>query len=142
MSESPVNERDLTGSFPNPPQRALRLHREADEVWRNEPGLWGQITSVSHTTLGLRFMAAAFVFFGIGGILAMLIRAQLATPDGAFLDNEIYNQVFTMHGSIMMFLFAIPMLEGLGLYLLPKMLGTRDMAFPRLTALGFWCYIL
>ncbi len=125
----------------NPRQRALRLHRELSRVWANDKGLWGQITAVSHTTLGLRFMATAFVFFAIGGILSMLIRAQLATPDGVFLDTELYNQIFTMHGSIMMFLFAIPMLEGLAIWLLPKLLGSRDMAFPRLTALGYWCYL-
>ncbi|MCC5965230.1 MAG: cytochrome c oxidase subunit I [Natronohydrobacter sp.] len=134
--------RIATADLPrNPAQRALALNREMDAVWSNDRGLWGQITSVSHTTLGLRFMATAFVFFAIGGILSMLIRAQLATPDGAFLDTELYNQIFTMHGSIMMFLFAIPMLEGLAIWLLPKILGTRDMAFPRLTALGYWCYL-
>ncbi len=127
---------------PNPPRRALALHRELNRVWANDRGLWGQLTSVSHSTLGLRFMLTAFVFFAIGGLLAMLIRAQLATPKGAFLDNGLYNQIFTMHGSIMMFLFAIPLLEGLAMYLLPKMLGTRDLAFPRLSALGYWCYAL
>lgn len=125
----------------NPTRRALALHRELQHVWANDRGFRGQITAVSHTTLGLRFMATAIIFFAIGGILSMLIRAQLATPDGAFLDTELYNQIFTMHGSIMMFLFAIPMLEGLAIWLLPKMLGTRDMAFPRLTALGYWCYL-
>ncbi|TVQ01817.1 MAG: cytochrome c oxidase subunit I [Roseinatronobacter sp.] len=125
----------------NPSQRALGLHRELTRVWRNDRGLWGQITAVNHTTLGLRFMGTALIFFAIGGILSMLIRAQLATHEGAFLDTDLYNQIFTMHGSIMMFLFAIPMLEGLGIWLLPKLLGTRDMAFPRLTALGYWCYL-
>ncbi|WP_428030975.1 cytochrome c oxidase subunit I [Ancylobacter sp.] len=134
---------DMPSALPaNRARRALALHREMDRVWRNDPGLWGQITTVSHTTLGLRFMGTAFVFFGIGGLLSMLIRAQLATPDGAFLDTALYNQIFTMHGSIMMFLFAIPLLEGLAMYLLPKMLGTRDLAFPRLSALGYWCYLL
>ncbi len=137
-----AEDRATTNSIPrNPPQRALHLHRELGRVWANDKGFWGQITAVSHTTLGLRFMATAFVFFAIGGILSMLIRAQLATHQGAFLDTEIYNQIFTMHGSIMMFLFAIPMLEGLAIWLLPKMLGTRDMAFPRLTSLGYWCYL-
>lgn len=126
---------------PNPPQRALGLHREMERVWSNAPGWWGHVTAVNHTSLGLRFMGTALVFFAIGGVLAMLIRAQLSTPAGAFLDTELYNQIFTMHGSIMMFLFAIPMLEGLGIYLLPKLLGSRDMAFPRLTALGYWCYL-
>ncbi|HHX88997.1 MAG TPA: cytochrome c oxidase subunit I, partial [Paracoccus sp.] len=125
----------------NPPQRALRLHRELQQVWTNDPGWRGQVRSVNHSTLGLRFMGTALVFFAIGGVLAMLIRAQLATPAGAFLDTDLYNQIFTMHGSIMMFLFAIPLLEGLGMYLLPKMLGTRDMAFPRLSAFGYWCYL-
>jgi len=125
----------------NPRRRALGLHRELARVWANDRGWWGQVTAVNHSTLGLRFMATALVFFAIGGVLAMLIRAQLATRQGAFLDTELYNQIFTMHGSIMMFLFAIPMLEGLGIYLLPKLLGTRDMAFPRLTALGYWCYL-
>ncbi|TVP70942.1 MAG: cytochrome c oxidase subunit I [Rhodobacteraceae bacterium] len=139
---APADTRAATVHIPaSPAQRALPLHRLLSQVWANDDGLWGQITAVSHTTLGLRFMATAFVFFAIGGILSMLIRAQLATPDGAFLDTELYNQIFTMHGSIMMFLFAIPMLEGLGIWLLPKMLGTRDMAFPRLTALGYWCYL-
>ncbi len=137
MSEA----RRMPEMTPNAPQRALALHRGLDRVWRNDAGLWGQITAVNHTTLGLRFMGTALVFFAIGGILAMLIRAQLATPEGAFLDTDLYNQIFTMHGSIMMFLFAIPMLEGLAIYMLPKILGTRDMAFPRLTALGYWCYL-
>ena len=70
----------------------------------------------------------------------MLIRAQLATPRSAFVGPEIYNQLFTMHGSLMMFLFAIPFFEGLAMYLLPKMLGARDLAFPRLSAFGWWCY--
>ncbi len=140
MSDTSLTPR--TGTIaPNPPRRALALHRELQSVWANDRGLWGQMTAVSHTTLGLRFMATAIIFFAIGGILSMLIRAQLASHQGAFLDTELYNQIFTMHGSIMMFLFAIPMLEGLAIWLLPKMLGTRDMAFPRLTALGYWCYL-
>ncbi|RJL04873.1 cytochrome c oxidase subunit I [Paracoccus aestuarii] len=125
----------------NPPQRALHLHRELDRVWADLPGWRGFFTSVNHGTIGLRFMATSFVFFAIGGVLAMLIRAQLATREGAFLDTDLYNQIFTMHGTIMMFLFAIPMLEGLGLWLLPKILGARDMAFPRLSALGYFCYL-
>src|SRR5208282_2088022 len=84
------------------------------------------------TVIGLRFMATAFVFFAIGGVLGMLARVQLATPQATFMDTETYNQVFTMHGSMMLFLFAIPMLEGIAVYLTPKMLGTRDFAFPRL----------
>ena len=118
----------------------IRLHKQLDRVWRTPSGL-GRLSAVNHTIVGRRFIITAFVFFGIGGILAMLIRAQLATPRSAFLGPEIYNQVFTMHGTVMMFLFAIPLFEGLAMYLLPKMLGARDLAFPRLSAYGYWCYL-
>src|SRR5690606_21932381 len=67
--------------------------------------------------------------------------AQLATPDRALLDPDLYNQVFSMHGTVMMFLFAVPMLEGLAMYLVPKMIGARDLVFPRLSAFGYWCYL-
>lgn len=116
-------------------------HKALTPLWATPDGWKGKLASVNHTDIGLRFMITAAIFFGIGGILAMIIRAQLATPDSAFLGPEIYNQVFTMHGTIMMFLFAIPMLEGLSIYLIPKMLGARDLAFPRLTAYGYWCYL-
>jgi cytochrome c oxidase subunit I+III len=115
-------------------------HRALDRDWGSPKG-WRSLSAVNHTAMGKRFIIAALVFFLIGGILAMLIRAQLASPDSAFLDSEIYSQVFTMHGTLMMFLFAIPMLEGFAFYLLPKMLGARDLAYPRLGAYAWWCYL-
>jgi len=120
---------------------ALRRHRAFTRIWASDPGWKGWFTTVNHTDLGRMFLATAVLFFVIGGLLAMLIRAQLASPRSAFLGPDVYNQVFTMHGTIMMFLFAIPLFEGLAVYLLPKMLGSRDLAFPRLTAYGFWCYV-
>ena len=117
----------------------IALHKSLDAIWRTPRG-WAQLSAVNHTILGKRFMVLAMIFFAIGGVLAMLIRAQLATPNSAFIGPEIYNQIFTMHGTVMMFLFAIPMFEGLAIYMLPKMLGARDLAFPRMTAYGFWCY--
>jgi cytochrome c oxidase subunit I+III len=120
---------------------ALRRHRALEAIWGAPKGWRGTAVSVNHSDIGKRFVVAAFVFFSIGGVLAMMIRAQLATPGSAFVGPDIYNQLFTMHGSIMMFLFAIPMFEGLALYMLPKMLGSRDMAFPRLSAYGWWCYL-
>jgi cytochrome c oxidase subunit I+III len=119
---------------------ALRRHRRMTAIWASEPGWKGWTSSVSHSDLGRMFLAPSAFFFMVGGILAMLIRAQLATPHSAFADAETFSQFFTMHGTIMMFLFAIPTFEGLAIYLLPKMLGTRDLAFPRLTAYGYWCY--
>ncbi|EIM26779.1 cytochrome c oxidase subunit I [Microvirga lotononidis] len=119
---------------------ALRRHRALERIWGPRPGWRGKLTTVNNNDIGLMFLALAVTYFVIGGILAMLIRAQLATPRSAFMGPDVYNQVFTMHGVIMMFLFAIPLFEGLTVYLLPKMLGTRDLAFPRLSAFGFWCY--
>ena len=118
----------------------LRLHRELTAIWGTPPG-WGRLQAVNHTVVGKRFMLTALVFFAIGGLLAMLIRTQLATTQSAFLDAAAYAQVFTMHGVVMMFLFAIPFFEGLAMYLLPKMLGSRDLAFPRMSAYGYWCYL-
>ncbi|MDP2355149.1 MAG: cytochrome c oxidase subunit I [Beijerinckiaceae bacterium] len=120
--------------------RALNLHSDLDVIWRSRPGWRGVLTNVNHSDVGLRFMITACVYFAIGGILSMMIRAQLATPRSAFVGPEIYNQLFTMHGSLMMFLFAIPFIEGLAMFMLPKMLGARDLAFPRLSAFGWWCY--
>jgi len=121
--------------------KALRLHRAFDRIWGTPAGWRGTLTTVNHSILGKRLMLTAFGFFLIGGVLAMLIRAQLATPGSAFAGPEVYNQLFTMHGSIMMFLFAIPMFEGFTIYMLPKLLGSRDFPFPRLTAYGWWCYL-
>jgi cytochrome c oxidase subunit I+III len=119
---------------------ALRRHRELAAIWGAPRGWRGVLASVNHTDIGRRFIVAAFAFFLVGGLLAMLMRAQLATPASAFATPTAYAQMFTMHGSIMMFLFAIPMLEGFAIYMLPKLLGARDMAFPRLSAFGWWCY--
>jgi cytochrome c oxidase subunit I+III len=122
------------------PVSPIALHNALTRIW-GTPGGWGRLSAVNHTILGKRFMVLALIFFTIGGVLAMLIRAQLATPNSAFIGPELYNQVFTMHGTVMMFLFAIPMFEGFAIYMLPKLLGARDLAFPRLTAYGFWCYL-
>ncbi len=118
----------------------IALHKALDRIWGTKPG-WGRLAAVNHNVIGVRFMLTALVFFAIGGVLAMLIRTQLASSQSVFMDAETYGQVFTMHGTIMMFLFAIPFFEGMAIYLLPKLLGTRDLAFPRLGAYGYWCYL-
>jgi len=120
--------------------RPIARHRALERIWSN-PGGVGRLTVVNHTIVGQRFLVTGFLFFLFGGILAMLMRAQLATSGNAFLSHAAYNQVFTMHGTVMMFLFAIPVIEGIALYLLPKVLGARDLAFPRLSAFGYFCYL-
>ncbi|HKV57346.1 MAG TPA: cytochrome c oxidase subunit I [Ktedonobacteraceae bacterium] len=99
-------------------------------------GEW--IMTIDHKKIGIMYMITAFFFFLIGGTEAMLVRTQLAVPDGKVLTAEIYNQVFTMHGTTMIFLFVMPMLTGFGNYVVPLMVGARDMAFPRLNAFGYW----
>lgn len=99
------------------------------------------MSAVNHRAVGVRYIVTSFVFFLVAGILALLMRVQLIQPDLDVLSPEAFNQFFTMHGAVMMFLFAIPMLEGLGIYFVPLMIGARDMAFPRLNAFAYWIYL-
>ncbi|HTI14121.1 MAG TPA: cytochrome c oxidase subunit I [Dictyobacter sp.] len=99
-------------------------------------GEW--ITTVDHKKIGLMYLITGIFFFLVGGMEALLIRTQLALPDGKVMDPETYNQIFTMHGTTMIFLFVIPTLAGFGNYIVPLMIGARDMAFPRLNAFGYW----
>ena len=117
------------------------LHERFESVWGPWPGLIGAAGSVNHTSVGRRFIVTALVFFALAGLMAMLLRTQLAVPDNDFLDHETYNALFTMHGTAMMFLFAVPIGEGLAIYLIPKMIGARDQVFPRLGAFAYWCYL-
>ncbi|MCC5880177.1 MAG: cytochrome c oxidase subunit I [Idiomarina sp.] len=118
----------------------MTRHQQFEKIWGNLPG-WGQLAAVNHTSIGRRFMLTGAVFFIIGGILAMLIRTQLALPAQEILNPNVYAQVFTMHGTVMMFLFAIPILEGMAIYMIPKLIGTRDLVFPRISSLGYFCYL-
>ncbi|HEV7989733.1 MAG TPA: cytochrome c oxidase subunit I [Candidatus Binataceae bacterium] len=108
---------------------------EAREGWLS----W--VASVDHKQLGIMYLLGAFVFFLVGGVLALLMRIQLAVPNNHFLSPQVYNQVFTMHGTTMIFLVVVPLLVGFATYMVPLMIGARDMAFPRLNALSFWVQI-
>ena len=120
------------------------MSRDAEEqferVWA-QPTEWRAISAVNNSVVGSRFIITGFVFFLVGGVMALLLRTQLIVPDNDFLSPELYNQLFTMHGTIMMFVFAVPVMEAFGAYLVPSMMGTRDLSFPRLTAYGYWCYV-
>jgi cytochrome c oxidase subunit I+III len=111
-------------------------------TWSPLKGLRGWLSDVHHTTLGKRFIVTAFIFFLLGGLEALAMRLQLARPEGTVMGPDLYNQVFTLHGSTMMFLFAVPVMEGMGLYLVPLMLGTRNAAFPRLNAFAYYTFLL
>jgi cytochrome c oxidase subunit I+III len=110
-------------------------------VWKTPEG-WRYWSSVNNSVVGVWYVSAAGLFFLFGGSLAVLMRIQLAVPENTFLSAEQYNQVFTMHGTVMMFLFAVPIFEAVSLLLLPQMLGARDLPFPRVSAYGFWSYVI
>ncbi|NPV08832.1 MAG: cytochrome ubiquinol oxidase subunit I [Anaerolineae bacterium] len=116
-------------------------YQELMRVWRNPTGL-ASLTLVNHKAVGLRYIVTAFVFFGFGGLLALTMLLQLSRPGLSILSPYTYNQFFTMHGTTQMFLFAVPVMEGLGIYLVPLMIGARDAAFPRLNAFGYWVYLI
>jgi len=115
---------------------------QLEETWAEPRGFIGWFKCVHHTSIGRRFVITAFIFFLLGGIEAVLMRIQLARPENTFLGPDLYNQIFTMHGTTMMFLFAVPMMEALGVYLVPLMVGARNIAFPRLNAFGYYIYLL
>jgi cytochrome c oxidase subunit I+III len=116
------------------------LHQRLEMVWRTPPGL-AALTGVNHSSVGLRFIVTGFIYFLLAGLVAMLIRSQLSFAGNDLLGPRAYNQAFTLHGTAMMFFFAVPVLEGIAMYFVPKMIGARDLVFPRLSAFGYWCYL-
>jgi cytochrome c oxidase subunit I+III len=108
------------------------------ELWEDAPGIPGFLSTVDHKRIGMRYFYTGMVFLLLGGIQSLLMRAQLADSELKLLDPETYNQIFSMHGITMMFLFAMPVLSGFGNFFVPLMVGARDMAFPRLNAFGYW----
>jgi cytochrome c oxidase subunit 1 len=111
-------------------------------TWRKREGILGLLSSVDHKTLGARYIVTAFAFFTLGGLEALAMRIQLARPENRFLNPDLYDQVFTIHGTTMMFFFAVPVMLGIGLYFVPLMIGTRNVPFPRLNAAGYWFYLI
>src|SRR5688572_14662145 len=104
-------------------------------------GLWDWLTTVDHKKIGILYAVTALIFLLVGGIEAMLIRIQLARPDNAFLSAEAYNQIFTMHGTTMVFLMGMPLAVAFFNYIVPLQIGARDVAFPRLNALSYWIFL-
>ncbi|HET7574682.1 MAG TPA: cbb3-type cytochrome c oxidase subunit I, partial [Solirubrobacterales bacterium] len=98
--------------------------------------------NTDHKVIGIQYVVTTFFFFFVGGLLAMLIRAELAQPGTQIVDAASYNSIFSAHAAIMIFLFVIPVFAGIANYVLPLMLGAPDMAFPRLNALSFWLLVL
>jgi cytochrome c oxidase subunit 1/cytochrome c oxidase subunit I+III len=115
--------------------------RGLEGIWKTEPGLAGWLSSVDHKEIGKRYIVTAFIFLILGGVEALVMRLQLARPDAHLLTPEQYAQLFSTHGMTMIFLYALPVLSGFSNYLWPLLLGSRDMAYPRLNALSYWIYL-
>lgn len=116
---------------------AHKLHK----LWETKPGIVGWLSSVDHKEIGIRYIVTAFLFMGAGGVEALIMRLQLAQPNNTILSPETYNELFSMHGITMILWYAFPVLTGFSVYLQPLLLGTRDMAFPRLNAFTYWVFL-
>ncbi|HTY97139.1 MAG TPA: cytochrome c oxidase subunit I [Solirubrobacteraceae bacterium] len=116
-------------------------HVTAHAVETKRTGWTRWLTTTDHKEIGIMYMVATFMFFLVGGVEALMIRLQLGAPENTLVTPTTYNQLFTMHGTTMVFLFVVPMMAGLANYFVPLMIGARDMAFPRLNALSFWLFL-
>ena len=131
----------LYDRFPTTEPRPEGELETLEKIWCAPKG-WQWLTAINNNYVGVYYVGASMLFFVLAGVLALLLRTQLALPLNGFLPQETYNQLFTMHGTIMMFLFAVPAVEALGVLLLPQMIGARDLPFPRLSAYAFWAYLI
>ena len=131
----------LRVTLPNPLPRPPGELEVLKKVWEPPSG-WRFLTAVNNTYIGLMYVGTSVLFLVLAGILALLMRAQLAVPENDLLSHGQYNQIFTMHGTTMMFLFAVPAVEAMSVFLLPNMLAARDLPFPRLSAYAFWAYLV
>lgn len=122
-------------------ERRHRQEAELRAVW-DIPRGWRYFSNCNNQVVGLWYTGTAFVFFLFGGVLALIMRAQLAVPDNDLVSAGTYNQLYTLHGTMMMFLFAVPIFEAVAILILPQMLAARDLPFPRLSAFGFWCFLI
>ncbi|RZJ00703.1 MAG: cytochrome ubiquinol oxidase subunit I [Brevundimonas sp.] len=141
MSSETGFDPELYKRFPTQGPRPEGELEELEALWCAPKG-WQWISAINNNFVGVYYIGAAMLFFVLAGVLALLMRTQLALPMQGFLEQETYNQLFTVHGTMMMFLFAVPAVEALGVLLLPQMLGARDLPFPRLSAYAFWAYLI
>ncbi|TPI21821.1 cytochrome c oxidase subunit I [Mesorhizobium sp. B3-2-1] len=118
-----------------------RLRAFLAHAWQTPEGLYGWLVTVDHKLIGRRYIVTAFLFLILAGLSALAMRFQLAQPEAGYIGPDLYNQLFTMHGTTMMFLFAVPVMEAFAIYLVPLMIGTRNVAFPRLNAFSYWVYL-
>jgi cytochrome c oxidase subunit I+III len=127
--------------LPNPLPRPVGELAALERAWEGPRG-WRFPTEVNNTWIGVLYLGTALLFFVLAGLLALVMRAQLSVAENDLIGHDLYNQLFTTHGTVMMFLFAVPAMEAMGVYLLPAMLAARDLPFPRLSAFAYWAYAI
>ena len=134
---------DLGHRTATPASEEPLTHDELDRLWADPPGLWGQLRAVQNDNIGARLLLTGFFFVLLGGSFdSVAMRLQLAVPENSLLSPQLYNELFTNHGSVTMFLVILPIFEGFAILLLPLIMGTREMPFPRLGAFGYWTFLL
>ncbi|MGE4239252.1 cbb3-type cytochrome c oxidase subunit I [Ramlibacter sp.] len=141
MHEPPTRDAAAATALPNSLPRPAGELEALQRAWAPPKG-WRLPSAVNNSHIGPLYLATALVFFVLAGILALLMRAQLALPGNTLVSEATYNQLFTMHGTVMMFLFAVPVVEAVAVWLLPNMIGARDLPFPRLSAYAYWAYAI
>ena len=124
-----------------PKLTGAKLDLALERTWGRPPGFIGWLATVDHKDIGRRYVITALAFLALGGLMALHMRLQLMFPDSDYMDAGLFNETFTMHGTTMMFLFAVPVMQGVQIYLTPLMVGTRNLAFPRLMAFSFYMYL-
>jgi cytochrome c oxidase subunit 1 len=136
-ADAPPDPRELRDDQIDGPELTARLAR----TWGTRKGIIGALSTIDHKIIGRRYIITAFIFLFLGGLSAVAMRMQLARPESGLIGPDLYNQLFTMHGTTMMFLFGVPIGEAFAVFLLPLMLGTRNIAFPRLNAYSYYVYL-
>jgi cytochrome c oxidase subunit 1 len=135
--DAPPSPDELRDDQVDGPELSARLAK----TWGTDKGLIGTLSTVDHKIIGRRYIITAIIFLFLGGLSAVAMRLQLAQPESKLISPDLYNQLFTMHGTTMMFLFGVPIGEAFAVYLVPLMVGTRNIAFPRLNAYSYYVYL-
>lgn len=138
----PVSPQSAPLASPAQPLSEAEAVDRLEQLWADPPGFVGWFRSLQNDAVGGRIMVTAFTFFLVSGVLALLMRTQLMWADNDLIGAERYNELFTMHGSTMMYLFVVPMLEGFAIFLLPLLLGNREMPFPRLGVFSYFTFVM
>ncbi len=138
MSTSSLAPGDVAPNDTNTPDLERKLH----ETWSDGEGFWNWVVTSDHHSLAKRYIVTCILMLVAGGINALIMRTQLARPDAHLVGPDKYNQLFSVHGTTMMFLFAVPVMTAMGLYFVPMMVGARTVPFPRLNNFGYWCFFI